>query len=241
MPPGPLASGVQNQPGDGGVSGVGSTPERGRFIVFEGGEGSGKSTQARLLAERLGAVLTHQPGGTGIGERIRAIVLAGAGSDTDSSLTNRAEALLMAADRAQHVETVIDPTLASGRHVVCDRYIGSSIAYQGYGRGLDVNVIRTISGWAAGGLWPDLTVLLEVSDETALTRTGGARDRIEAAGVEFHRRVLEGFAEQARDEDDWWVVVDGEGAVDEVHDRVVDAVGGMLGHDLFGGDPPGGQ
>lgn len=139
----------------------------------------------------------------------------------------------MAADRAQHVETVIEPALRSGRHVVCDRYIGSSIAYQGYGRGLDIDVIRSISGWASGGLWPDLTVLLEVSEETARARIGAARDRIEAAGVEFHRRVLEGFAEQAIDEDDWWVTVDGEGEPEEVHELVVDAVRGMLGSAIF--------
>lgn len=217
-------------------------PRRGRLIVFEGGEGSGKSTQADLLASRLGALCTRQPGGTAIGERIRAIVLAGADSETGAALTDRAEALLMAADRAQHVETVIEPQLAAGRHVVCDRYIGSSIAYQGYGRGLDVDVIRWISGWAAGGLWPDLTILLQVSDETARARTGAARDRIEAAGAEFHRRVLEGFVEQARDEDDWWVVVDGEGDIEEVHARVLDAVRAMLGPETLDpetlGDPP---
>lgn len=208
-------------------------PVRGRFIVFEGGEGCGKSTQSRLLAERLGAVLTRQPGGTSIGNQIRSIVLAGDDPQDGEVLTDRSEALLMAADRAQHVETVIEPALRSGRHVVCDRYIGSSIAYQGYGRGLDIDVIRSISGWASGGLWPDLTVLLEVSEETARARIGAARDRIEAAGVEFHRRVLEGFAEQAIDEDDWWVTVDGEGEPEEVHELVVDAVRGMLGSAIF--------
>lgn len=199
--------------------------------MLEGGEGSGKSTQARMLAERLGALLTHQPGGTAIGARIRSIVLADA--DEDEPVTDRAEALLMAADRAQHVETVLEPALRAGRHVVCDRYIGSSIAYQGYGRGLDVDVIRSISGWAAGGLWPDLTVLLEVSEGTARARIGAARDRIEAAGADFHRRVLRGFAEQAADEEDWWVTVDGEGTPEEVHELVLDAVTTMLGQDLF--------
>lgn len=202
--------------------------------MLEGGEGSGKSTQARMLAERLGALLTHQPGGTAIGARIRSIVLADA--DEDEPVTDRAEALLMAADRAQHVETVLEPALRAGRHVVCDRYIGSSIAYQGYGRGLDVDVIRSISGWAAGGLWPDLTVLLEVSERTARARIGAARDRIEAAGADFHRRVLQGFAEQAVDEEDWWTTVDGEGTPEEVHQLVVDAVTTMLGRDIFGDD-----
>ena len=134
---------------------------RGRFIVFEGGEGTGKSTQARLLAERLDAVCTHQPGGTELGRSIRALLL-----DDDApgaaTLDDRADALLIAADRAQHVAEVIEPALGAGRHVVCDRYIGSSIAYQGHGRGLDVDIVRAVSGWAAGGLWPDLVLLMEV-------------------------------------------------------------------------------
>ena len=206
---------------------------RGRFIVFEGGEGCGKSTQAALLAEHLGALATRQPGGTALGAHIRGLLLSAAPSeDTPAdapSLDDRAEALLMAADRAQHVAEVIEPALAAGRDVVCDRYIGSSIAYQGYGRGLDVDIVRAVSGWAAGGLWPDLVVLLVVPDEVAAERIGSARDRIEAAGVEFHHRVARGFAEQADDEPDTWVVVDGAGSVDEVHDRVLDAFEDVLG------------
>ncbi len=206
---------------------------RGRFIVFEGGEGCGKSTQAALLAEHLDALATRQPGGTVLGAHIRELLLSAAPSeDTPAdapSLDDRAEALLMAADRAQHVAEVIEPALAAGRDVVCDRYIGSSIAYQGYGRGLDVDIVRAVSGWAAGGLWPDLVVLLVVPDEVAAARIGPARDRIEAAGAEFHRRVTRGFAEQADDEPDTWVVVDGAGPVDEVHERVLDAFEDVLG------------
>jgi dTMP kinase len=198
---------------------------RGRFIVFEGGEGSGKSTQAARLATRLDALLTRQPGGTELGSTIRSIVLA----RIDDGLSDRAEALLMAADRAQHVEALIEPTLQSGRHVVCDRYIGSSVAYQGYGRGLDVDMVRAVSGWAAGGLWPDLTILLVVPDEVAHARRGDASDRIEAAGEEFHRRVARGFREQAEDEPEYWIVVDGTGTPDEVEDRVLDALDEMLG------------
>lgn len=204
---------------------------RGRFIVFEGGEGCGKSTQAGLLAESRGAVLTRQPGGTPLGRQVRTLLLGSeTGPDDAAPLDDRAEALLMAADRAQHVTEVIEPALAAGRDVVCDRYIGSSIAYQGYGRGLDVDIVRAVSGWAAGGLWPDVVVLLEVAEELAASRLGGARDRIEAAGSDFHRRVARGFAEQARDEPDTWVVVDGSGSIDEVHERVLDAV-----HDVLGG------
>ncbi len=213
---------------------------RGRLIVFEGGEGCGKSTQAARLAARLDALLTRQPGGTELGGEIRGIVLAGA----ENGLVDRAEALLMAADRAQHVEQLVEPTLASGRHVVCDRYIGSSVAYQGYGRGLDVDMVRAISGWAVGGLWPDLNVLLTVPAEVARARTGGERDRIEAAGREFHERVAEGFRAQAEDEPEYWVEVDGTGTPDEVEERVLDAIDEVLdldlGPDAALGDVPGG-
>lgn len=202
---------------------------RGRFIVFEGGEGCGKSTQAELLAAERGALLTRQPGGTALGARIRELLLSSAADELGAALDDRAEALLMAADRAQHVSAVIEPALTAGRDVVCDRYIGSTIAYQGYGRQLDIDIVRAVSGWAAGGLWPDLVVLLVVPDEVAAARTGGARDRIEAAGASFHRRVAEGFAEQADDDPDTWVVVDGTGSVDEVHERVLDAVDDVLG------------
>lgn len=207
---------------------------RGRFIVFEGGEGCGKSTQAALLAEELGALSTRQPGGTELGRRIRELLLAppvedGGGATGAAPLDDRTEALLMAADRAQHVAEVIEPELVMGRDVVCDRYIGSTIAYQGYGRGLDVDIVRAVSGWAAGGLWPDLVVLLVVPDDVASERIGAARDRIEAAGDEFHARVARGFAEQADDEPETWVVIDGVGSVDEVHDRVLRAVDDRFG------------
>ncbi len=203
--------------------------ERGRFVVFEGGEGSGKSTQAALLAEDRGALLTREPGGTALGARLRELLLSSGAIGGIAPIDDRAEALMMAADRAQHVAEVIEPALLSGRDVICDRFIGSSIAYQGYGRGLDIDIVRAVSGWAAAGLWPDVVVLLDVAEEVAVERTGGARDRIEAAGVDFHERVTDGFRAQAADEPDIWVVVDGEGTVDEVHDRVLDAVSDVLG------------
>ena len=197
---------------------------RGRFIVFEGGEGTGKSTQAARLAARLDALLTREPGGTGLGADVRALVLSG-----DGAVSDRAEALLMAADRAQHVDELIEPALASGRDVVCDRFIGSSVAYQGYGRGLDIDIVRAVSGWAAGGLWPDLVIVLTVPRDESDRRTGGARDRIEAAGDDFHERVAAGFLEQAEDEPETWVVVDGTGSPDEVEERVLDTVADVLG------------
>ena len=123
---------------------------RGRFIALEGGEGSGKSTQAKLLAADLGALATFEPGDTALGGAIRRLLL----DPATSALDDRAEALLMAADRAQHVAEVIRPALEDGRHVVCDRYLGSSIAYQGYGRGLDPSRVAALSDWATGGSCP---------------------------------------------------------------------------------------
>ncbi len=198
---------------------------RGSFVVLEGGEGGGKSTQAARLADHLDAVLTRQPGGTAIGARLRELLLDGVAGDMDA----RTEALLMAADRAQHVVEVIEPALASGRHVVCDRYIPSSVAYQGFGRGLDPDEVRRTSDWAVDGLQPDLVVLLVVPPEVAAGRTGGARDRIEAAGAAFHDRVAAAFRSMADADPAGWVVVDGVGSEDEVWDRVRSAVADRLG------------
>jgi dTMP kinase len=193
-----------------------SGPGAGRFIAFEGGEASGKSTQARLLAEALGAVLTREPGGTTIGARLRELVL----SPDTVGLDPRAEALVMAADRAQHVAEVIRPALRAGRHVVTDRYAGSSIAYQGHGRGLPVEQVRGLSHWAAAGCWPDLVVLLDVPSSVAAARLQRDLDRMEAEGADFHARVAEGFHHQAAAEPERWAVVDGRGDVDEVQAAV---------------------
>ncbi len=203
---------------------VGRRTVTGRFIAFEGGEGCGKSTQARLLAERLGAVLTHEPGDTAIGAEIRSIVLAA----EDNGLVDRAEALLMAADRAQHVATVVRPALGAGRHVVTDRYLASSVAYQGDGRGLGADVVRDLSLWAADGLLPDLVVLLVVDDVEARARIGRGRDRLENAGAAFHATVAESYRRQAEAEVDRWAVVDGGGTVAEVAARVAEVVHARL-------------
>jgi dTMP kinase len=195
---------------------------RGHFIVLEGGEASGKSTQAARLARRLGAVLTREPGGTAVGERIRHVLL----DPSVVGLDDRAEALLMAAARAQHVAEVVRPELAAGRDVVSDRFTGSSLAYQGYGRGLELSEVRRLSEWATGGLWPDLVVLLDVDAASASARLralGGHLDRVEAEGDEFHQRVEAGFHALAAT-DPTWVVVDGVGTIDEVSLRVAAAV-----------------
>jgi dTMP kinase len=200
---------------------------RGRLIAFEGGEGIGKSTQAERLAAHLGAVLTREPGGTEVGERVRALLL-----DRDvRDLDGRAEALLMAAARAQHVATVIRPALEAGRDVVTDRYIHSSLAYQGYGRGLDLDGLGRLSTWATDDLWPDLVVLLDVPAEEAAARRrsiGHLPDRLEAEAEDFHRRVVEGFRTMAAADPEHWLVVDGTGDADEVTERVVKGVDARL-------------
>ncbi len=194
------------------------------WIAFEGGDGSGKSTQARLLAERLGAVLTREPGGTELGARVRELLL-----EPGSSIDERAETLLMAADRAQHVRQVVEPALVSGRHVVSDRSAFSSLAYQGYGRGLGVDEVRRICAWASGDRWPDLAVLLQVDPRQQRSRMRGAPDRMESSGDAFHARVAAGFVALASEDPDRWCVVDGSGSIDEVAGRVWDACQHWLG------------
>jgi dTMP kinase len=188
----------------------------GVWIALEGGEASGKSTQARLLAARLGAVSTHEPGATPVGSRIRELLL----DPSVAGLDARAEALLMAADRAQHVAAVVRPALAAGRVVVSDRSGFSSLAYQGYGRGLPLEEVRLVSDWASNGLWPSVVLLLDVPDDVRAERLAGDGDRMERAGDEFHRRVNDGFRALAAEDAERWMVVDGAGSVDDVSARV---------------------
>ncbi len=192
----------------------------GRLIAFEGGEAVGKSTQARILAERLEARLTFEPGDTELGKQIRSLVLTATGRP----LSHRAEALLMAADRAQHVAEVIRPALDAGTHVVTDRFIGSSLAYQGFGRGLGVDEVLALSLFATGGLQSDLNVLLAVSEDVVQSRQASPGDRMEAETAEFHRRVLEGYRTLAEQNPDQWVVIDGDRPIDKVAEVVYTAV-----------------
>jgi len=188
------------------------------LIAFEGGEGSGKSTQAGILAERLGAVLTHEPGATRVGARLRELLL-----DPNTDIDPRAEALLLAADRAQHVAEVIGPALARGRDVVTDRYLYSSLAYQAFGRGLELPSVRALSDFA-GAAEPDLVVFITVSSEVRAQRLKATPDRIEASGDDFHQRVDVGFRALAAADLPRWAVIDGDGSVDEVAASVWEAV-----------------
>lgn len=188
------------------------------LIAFEGGEGSGKSTQARLLAERLGAVLTHEPGATALGARLRELLL-----DPSAAVDVRTEALLMAADRAQHLAEIVAPALAKGQDVVTDRYLYSSLAYQSYGRGLDRREVRELSAFA-GAPEADVVVFITVSAAERARRMKAVPDRIEASGADFHRRVEDGFHALAEADPHRWVVVDGDGPIAEIAEKVWSAV-----------------
>jgi dTMP kinase len=196
-----------------------------RWVALDGVEACGKSTQAGLLAGALDAVLTREPGGTAIGARLRSIVL-----DPDhAELDARAEALIYASDRAQHVAEVVAPALSAGRHVVSDRSFGSSLAYQGYGRGLALDEVALVNRWAMAGRSPDLVVLLRLGVDESLRRLGAERDRLEREDLDFHRRVADGFDRLAAADPALWVVVDGSGEVRAVSDRLRAAVRERLG------------
>ena len=206
-------------------------PARGRLLALEGIDGCGKSTQAKAVAAALGARLTHEPGATPLGALLRQVLLT---PDTPPPAP-RAEALLMAADRAEHVAEVIEPALAAGDWVVTDRYSGSTIAYQGYGRGLDPAGLADLVAWATAGVTADLSVLVDVPVDVAAARLAqGTRqrrgaDRMERLGPEFAARVREGFVAQAAADPGHWVVVDGTGEVAAVTAHIVEAVRTRLG------------
>ena len=197
-------------------------PGRGYFVAFEGGEGAGKSTQMAAFVKWLDArgenvVITREPGGSSIGARIRELLL----DPEAGEMSERTEALLYAADRAQHVKEIIKPALDAGKVVVSDRFVDSSLAYQGLARGLGLEEIYRISEWATEGLMPDLVIFLDVDPETGLGRVGSGRDRIENEADDFHQKVLDAYRELAEKYSDRFVVVDASMSPSEVHQSVV--------------------
>jgi dTMP kinase len=199
------------------------------FIVLEGGEGSGKSTQAELLATRLrgegrDVVLTYEPGDTKLGAQIRGMLL-----HVDDPIDAHTELLLMLADRAEHVATVIRPALERGAIVVCDRYWPSTLAYQGVGRGLGVDIVEQLNRAATQGLEPDAIVVLDVTDELATERRAHASDRFERESGEFHHRVREAYRIWARERG--WILLDGSGSIDDVAAGVRASLGSLLDGD----------
>lgn len=200
-------------------SGDPANQPRGVFIVFEGGEGSGKSTQAAILAEKRSALLTRQPGGTQIGASIRELLL----HNSDEPVGMRAEALLMAADRAHHVQYMIEPALRSGRDVICDRFMGSSIAYQGGGREMDLEEVAQLSRFAIAETEADLTILLDVPVEVGMARVGETKDKLESLGVAFHQRVRDTYLKLAQEQPNW-VVIDGTLEKDSVTEQILSQI-----------------
>lgn len=192
-----------------------------RYIAFEGAEGCGKSTQAAHFAKAIDAILTRETGGTEIGARLREIL-----HDTSNDhLADRAEALIAAADRAQHIAEIVRPALDAGRAVVSDRSVFSTLAYQGYGRQQDVAEVERINDWATGGLWPEIVVFIDTPDEVIAERMSRRKlDRFEAAGDAFHQRVIDGFRTMAAADPDRWITIAAVGSIEDVATQIADAL-----------------
>lgn len=204
------------------------------FITFEGIEGTGKSTQIKLLADAFQkrgqeSVITRQPGGSSLGAELRAMLL----SSANTQITSQAELFLYLADRAQHIAEVVRPAVEAGKAVLCDRFADSTVAYQGYGRGLDPKLLHTLNEVAVNGCWPDLTVLLDIDPETGLRRavsrnmrqgTCASEGRFEAESLDFHTRVREGYLTWAAINKDRIKIVDATGTVEEVFAKILAAV-----------------
>ena len=197
---------------------------QGLFITFEGPDGCGKTTQMNLLAqyfEKKGkkVVLTREPGGKGLGEKVREILL-----NYDREVSDRCESFLFLADRAQNIDIIVKPAVKQGEIVLCDRHIDSTVAYQGYGRGLDINEINMLNNLATGGKKPDLTLVFDVDVETSMKRVGKEKDRMESAGIEFHNRVRNGYLELATQEPDRIKVLDATKTIEEIHEKVIEII-----------------
>ena len=200
---------------------------KGKFITFEGCEGAGKSKQIKLLCEyfeknSIPYILTREPGGASISEKIRAVILDAENKD----MCDETEALLFAAARAQHVRTVIKPNLEKGVNVLCDRYVDSSYAYQAYAKGLTFEYIESINRRAMDGCLPDATLFLDITPEDAFKRKGGADkdDRIEQSGIAFHNEVYRGYVELSKKFADRFLKIDCSGKVYETHAKIIDAL-----------------
>lgn len=195
--------------------------QKGLFITFEGADGCGKTTQINLLKDYLenkgySVLLTREPGGKGLGEKIREILL-----NYDGIVADRCESFLFLADRAQNIEVIIKPAIEKGQIVLCDRHTDSSVAYQGYGRGLDIEQIKTLNNLATGGMQPDLTLVFDIDVETSMKRVGNEKDRMESSGKEFFNRVRNGYLELAKNEPNRMKVVDSTVSIDEIHQEVI--------------------
>ena len=194
---------------------------QGLFITFEGPDGCGKTTQMKLLAEYFEkkgkeVVLTREPGGKGLGEKVREILL-----NYDGEVSDRCESFLFLADRAQNIDIIVNPAVKEGKIVLCDRHIDSTVAYQGYGRGLNIDRINMLNNLATNGKKPDLTLVFDVDVETSMKRVGKEKDRMESAGIDFHNRVRKGYLELAKQEPKRIKVLDATKSIEEIHKDVI--------------------
>ncbi len=202
---------------------------RGKFITFEGSEGSGKSTQAGLAleylkAKKLPVMLLREPGGVKISEAIRKMLL----DVKNTGMGDECETLLYMAARAQLVKEILEPALFSGKIILCDRFLDSTIAYQGYGNGVDAALIKSVGRFAAKGLAPDLTLLFDIETEKGLSRTNAAKDRIELRSLEYHNRVRQGYLALAKEESKRIKVIAVDASKEVIFERVKKHIDGLL-------------
>ena len=202
--------------------------KKGLFITFEGADGCGKTTQIKLLAEYLKnkgyeVVLTREPGGKGLGEKVREILL-----NYDGEVSDRCESFLFLADSAQNIDVIVNPAVQSGKIVLCDRHIDSTVAYQGYGRGLDLKRIKMLNDLATNGRKPDLTIVFDIDVETSMKRVGSEKDRMESVGIEFHNKVRNGYLEIAKEEPERIKVVNAVQSIENVFEDVKQIVKNIL-------------
>lgn len=195
--------------------------EKGLFITFEGCDGCGKTTQLELLAQYLqehgySVLTTREPGAKGLGTKLREILL-----NYDGEVSSNCESFLFLADRAQHIDNIVKPAINAGKIVLCDRHIDSTIAYQGYGRGIDRERLAYLNDLATSGLKPDLTLLFDVDTETSMQRVGKNKDRMESAGIEFQEKVRRGYLELAKSEPNRIKVLDSRKSIEQLHQEVL--------------------
>lgn len=198
--------------------------DKGLFITFEGIDGCGKTTQIKLLKEFLEkngktVLLTREPGAKGLGVKLREILL-----NYDGEVSSNCESFLFLADRAQHIDTIIKPAIERGEIVLCDRHTDSTVAYQGYGRGVNLERINMLNDIATSGMKPDLTLVFDIDIETSLSRVGKTKDRMESAGIEFFKRVREGYLAIAKENPERVKLFDGTESIENLHKKVLDAV-----------------
>lgn len=202
--------------------------DRGLFITFEGADGCGKTTQLNMLSEYLkekgfDVVVTREPGAKGLGEKLREILL-----NYEGVVSDRCEAFLFLADRAQHVDVIVKPAVGLGKIVLCDRHTDSTVAYQGYGRGQDIDRINLLNNIATDGMKPDLTFVFDIDVETSQQRVGSEKDRMESAGMDFHNRVRQGYLKLSENEPNRIKVIDAKKSIPDIHDEVVEIIESFL-------------